>query len=163
MSRIDFGLQDTEYERIFREGIEEFDEKTKKGTPYQRFPPDDPVKIYLKEMGAVPLFTREGETEIAKKADRGREKILRFLFTTPFAIKKILLLSDLLQKNKLLINKVVLIAEELSDGEKKKVLVKFLKRIESVKSLFLRNNLYLRKIAGKKLGNKELDAITIKK
>ena len=162
MSRIDFGLQDTEYERIFREGIEEFDEKTKKLTPYRRFPQDDPVKIYLKEMGAVPLLTRKGETEIAKKADRGREKILRFLFTTPFAIKKILLLSDLLQKNKLLINKAVLIAEELSDGEKKKVLAKFLKRIESVKSLFLKNNLYLRKIAGKKLGNKELDAISTK-
>ncbi len=161
-SRIDFGLQDTEYERIFREGTEEFDEKTKGETLYRGFPPDDPVKIYLKEMGAVPLLTRKGETEIAKKADRGREKILRFLFTTPFAIKKILLLSDLLQKNKLLINEVVLIAEELSDGEKKKVLVKFLKKIESVKSLFLRNNLYLRKIAGKKLGNKELDAITIK-
>lgn len=161
-NRIDFRLQDTEDERIFREGTEEFDEKTPKETPYRGFPPDDPVKIYLKEMGAVPLLTRKGETEIAKKADGDREKILRFFFTTPFAIKKILLLSNLLQKNKLLINEVVLIAEELSDGEKKKVLVKFLKKIESVKSLFLKNNSYLKKIAGKKLGNKGLDAITIK-
>ena len=108
-NRIDFRLQDTEYERIFREGTEEFDEKTKKRTPYRGFPPDDLVKIYLKEMGAVPLLTRKGETEIAKKADKGREKILRGFFTRPFVIKKILLFSDLLQKNKLLINEVVLI------------------------------------------------------
>ena len=47
--------------------------------PARGFLADDPVRIYLREMGAVPLLTRKGEVEIAKKIDKGREKTLKVL------------------------------------------------------------------------------------
>lgn len=50
----------------------------------------DPIKIYLREMGVVPLLTREGETEIAKRIEEEKEKIARIIFSFPFALKKVI-------------------------------------------------------------------------
>jgi RNA polymerase primary sigma factor len=40
---------------------------------------NDPVRIYLREMGAVPLLTREGEVDIAKRIERGQLRVLKAL------------------------------------------------------------------------------------
>jgi len=161
-----FGLQDREHEEISENAVENFADKLK-GTvfleidAYRQAEPaiDDPVKIYLREMGAVPLLTREGEVEIAKKIDEGKEKISRVIFATPFIIKKILYFSELFKK-KISIGDIVLIEEDASGIEEKKVLHNSLKIIESVKALFLKGNSYLRRLTHKKLSNKDIEIIT---
>ncbi len=55
----------------------------------------EPLKVYLKEMGSVPLLTREGEVEIAKKIEDGKELVMKVIFSMPFALKKIVELGEL--------------------------------------------------------------------
>ena len=50
---------------------------------------NDPVRMYLREMGAVPLLTREGEVEIARRIERGQRTVLKSLSRTPLVIQKI--------------------------------------------------------------------------
>ena len=51
---------------------------------------DDPVKLYLKEMGKIPLLTRDEEIKLAMEIERGRKKVLRGLLRTSFFVEKIL-------------------------------------------------------------------------
>lgn len=155
-------LLDSEYEKILREGIEEFNDELNESASRETLSHDDPVKIYLREMGAVSLLTKEGEAEIAKRAEKGKEKISRILFAAPFVIKKILFFYALLVKKEITIDHLVSIPEEMSDKEEKKILNAFLKNIKSVNSLFIKRGSYLKKLADKKLSSAELEAITTK-
>ncbi|MDP2277828.1 MAG: sigma-70 factor domain-containing protein, partial [Nitrospirota bacterium] len=44
----------------------------------------DPVKVYLKEMSSVPLLTKAGEVEIAKRVESGKRKVAEIIFVLPF-------------------------------------------------------------------------------
>jgi RNA polymerase primary sigma factor len=60
----------------------------------------DPVRVYLREMGQVSLLTREGEVEIAKRIESGEHRQLYATVGTPFGIREVLRLGDLLRKEK---------------------------------------------------------------
>jgi RNA polymerase primary sigma factor len=62
---------------------------------------DDPVRLYLKEMGMVSLLTREGEVEIAKRIEEGEKEILSVLVEVPFAFREIMALVNRLEMDKL--------------------------------------------------------------
>jgi RNA polymerase primary sigma factor len=57
----------------------------------------EPLKMYLKEMGSIPLLTREGEIETAKRIERGRENVMRIVFSIPFAVEKLISLGNLVK------------------------------------------------------------------
>jgi RNA polymerase primary sigma factor len=63
----------------------------------------DPVRMYLREMGIVPLLTREGEIEIAKRIETHKENLIRAISMAPIAIKEVLGLGMRIKKNKNLI------------------------------------------------------------
>lgn len=63
----------------------------------------DPVRMYLREMGIVPLLTREGEIEIAKRIETHKENLIRAISMAPIAIKEVLALGQRIRKNKNLI------------------------------------------------------------
>ncbi len=64
------------------------------------FPPEfagrlnDPVRTYLREMGSVPLLSREGEIEIARRIERGQNTVLKALTRSPVVVLEILLLGE---------------------------------------------------------------------
>ncbi|MDI6853621.1 MAG: RNA polymerase sigma factor RpoD [Deltaproteobacteria bacterium] len=62
---------------------------------------DDPVRLYLKEMGMVSLLTREGEVEIAKRIEEGEKEILHGLLEVPWAYRQTMALVDRLEQDKL--------------------------------------------------------------
>ncbi|MFZ5452223.1 MAG: RNA polymerase sigma factor RpoD [Thermodesulfobacteriota bacterium] len=62
---------------------------------------DDPVRLYLKEMGMVSLLTREGEVEIAKRIEDGEKEVLRALLEVPYGLKEIMNLANKLEQEKL--------------------------------------------------------------
>ena len=49
---------------------------------------NDPVRMYLREMGTVPLLTREGEVEIAKRIERGQLRVMKAISRSPIVIRK---------------------------------------------------------------------------
>ncbi len=62
---------------------------------------DDPVRLYLKEMGMVSLLTREGEVEIAKRIEEGEKEVLHAVLEVPWALQEILALVTRLEQEKL--------------------------------------------------------------
>lgn len=60
----------------------------------------DPVRMYLREMGVVPLLTREGEITIAKRIESHKENLIRAISQAPIAVKEVLALGQRIKKNK---------------------------------------------------------------
>jgi RNA polymerase primary sigma factor len=73
---------------------------------------NDPVRMYLREMGTVPLLTREGEVEIAKRIERGQIRVLKALSRSPIVIKEILALGEDLKRGVRSIKELVAFDEE---------------------------------------------------
>ena len=61
---------------------------------------NDPVRVYLREMGQVSLLTREGEVEIAKRIEAGEHAQLYATIGTPFGLREVLALGERLRKDK---------------------------------------------------------------
>jgi RNA polymerase primary sigma factor len=62
---------------------------------------DDPVRMYLREMGSIPLLTREGEVEIAKRIEEAQNQIIMAVIRNPLATKEVLHLREKLKNGKL--------------------------------------------------------------
>jgi len=93
---------------------EEAEEEDKKIdlTPGALSRTDDPVRLYLKEMGSVSLLSREGEIEIAKRIEEGKRDISSVVFGMPMTIKGVFALADKLRASKVSIREVVAFAAE---------------------------------------------------
>ncbi|MFZ0798298.1 MAG: RNA polymerase sigma factor RpoD, partial [Terriglobales bacterium] len=73
---------------------------------------NDPVRIYLREMGAVPLLTREGEVDLAKRIERGRLQVLKALARSPVVIRQVLTIGQDLRRGVRSIKETVVFDEE---------------------------------------------------
>ena len=73
---------------------------------------NDPVRMYLREMGTVPLLTREGEVEIAKRIERGKKAVMKVITRTPMAAQEVARLSDRLQLGEIGVRDLVVFVEE---------------------------------------------------
>jgi RNA polymerase primary sigma factor len=73
---------------------------------------NDPVRMYLREMGTVPLLTREGEVEIAKRIERGQNRVMKAISRSPIVIREIVALGEDLRRGVRNIKEVVTFDEE---------------------------------------------------
>ena len=73
---------------------------------------NDPVRMYLREMGTVPLLTRDGEVAIAKRIERGKLAVIKSISRTPMIAKRILLMGDQLLIGERTIRELVIFSEE---------------------------------------------------
>ena len=73
---------------------------------------NDPVRMYLREMGTVPLLTREGEVEIAKRIERGQMRVLKAISRSPIVIREIVALGEDLKRGVRNVKEVVIFDEE---------------------------------------------------
>src|SRR3982751_5045959 len=62
---------------------------------------NDPVRLYLREMGIVPLLTREGEVSIAQRIERGQIKTQTAISRSPIAVERLIKIGDDLVKGKM--------------------------------------------------------------
>ena len=96
-----------------REDAEELGEDVELDlTPGAMEKTNDPVRMYLREMGTVPLLTREGEVEIAKRIERGQNRVLKALSRSPIVIRELLAMGEDLRKGVRSIKEVVTFDEE---------------------------------------------------
>jgi RNA polymerase primary sigma factor len=82
---------------------------------------DDPVRLYLKEMGSVALLSREGEIEIAKRIEEGKRDIAFVIYGMPMTIEFILSLREQLKNGKIDVREIVPIVETEEDFEEEEV------------------------------------------
>jgi RNA polymerase primary sigma factor len=73
---------------------------------------NDPVRMYLREMGTVPLLTREGEVEIARRIERGKLAVIKSISRTPLVAKKVIELGDQLHAGERTIRELVIFNDE---------------------------------------------------
>jgi len=73
---------------------------------------NDPVRMYLRRMGEVPLLTREGEVEIAKRIEEGENEVFNLIMETEAAIAEILSIEDKIRRDQVSLKSVVKDADE---------------------------------------------------
>ncbi len=73
---------------------------------------NDPVRLYLREMGVVPLLTREGEVAIAKRIERGQIKTQKAISRSPIAVAELIKMGEELREGRLNIREVVTFSEQ---------------------------------------------------
>jgi len=96
-----------------------FEEEVEPGEVIGLVPPpgalektDDPIRIYLREMGVVPLLTREGEVDIAKRIERGQRRVLKALSRSPIVIRQVLAIGEDLKRGVRPIKEIIVFDEE---------------------------------------------------
>ena len=107
-------LEDTKLpsEKKFDPDQEEFEDVELDLTPGALEKTNDPVRMYLREMGTVPLLTREGEVEIAKRIERGQIRVLKALSRSAIVIREVLAIGDDLKRGVRSVKEVVVFDEE---------------------------------------------------
>jgi RNA polymerase primary sigma factor len=99
-------------EKFDAEHAEEGDDVELDLTPGTLEKTNDPVRMYLREMGTVPLLTREGEVEIAKRIERGQLRVLKAISRSPIVIREVVALGEDLKRGVRNIKEVVIFDEE---------------------------------------------------
>ncbi|MDD5542727.1 MAG: RNA polymerase sigma factor RpoD [Acidobacteriia bacterium] len=104
-----------DFEKKFEEPSEEVELDL---TPGALDKTNDPVRMYLREMGVVPLLTREGEVEIAKRIERGQLAVMKSLSRTPLIVKSIIALGEDLRKGIRSIKEITIFNDDEMTDEK---------------------------------------------
>jgi RNA polymerase primary sigma factor len=107
---------------------------------------NDPVRLYLREMGTVPLLTREGEVEIAKRIERGQLDVLKAMSRSPIVIKEVVNLGGQLQRGERSINDVIVFSDDLMTEDKvEDRLMETVQSIEDMQKMYKKQNHLLHK------------------
>jgi RNA polymerase primary sigma factor len=108
----------------------------------------DPVRMYLREMGSVPLLTREGEVEIAKRIESGKRDVLSIVLNCPMAVKEVINLGNAIKTGKIEIQEVTneVDEEDVSAEEEQAQKKRILELVERIR----RNDEGLRRIIKQK-------------
>src|SRR5918993_508449 len=95
---------------------------------------NDPVRMYLREMGTVPLLTREGEVAIAKRIEQGKLSVIKSISRMPAIAKAVIRMGDALKAGERTIRELVIFNdEEITDDRIEERAQKFLREVEGVR------------------------------
>src|SRR5882672_2840773 len=95
---------------------------------------NDPVRMYLREMGTVPLLTREGEVEIARRIERGKLAVIKSISRTPTIARVIMQMGDQLKAGTRTIRELVIFQDdEITDERVDERAKEVLKQIDAIR------------------------------
>jgi RNA polymerase primary sigma factor len=154
--------QESKYPEAVTDEADGMNQETRVVPPSTYYSQDDPIKMYLREMESIPLITKQGEVLLSKRIEEGKKNMAQIVFTAPFAVKQILYLPLLLKENKISINNVFTIEKDATERVKSHVLEMLLANVRELKTLFQRQNSYLKRLDDHKLSEKGKESITSK-
>jgi len=96
----------------------------------------DPVRMYLQEMGSIPLLSREEEVELAKEIEKGRNLAIEAVMSIPLTVKELLRLREKLESEEIDIDQVFLLEDGLSSEDMTKMRQRILEELEALKVVF---------------------------
>ena len=111
------GIEVVDSDKAYR-GDKDFDRDGSEDGPELDLTPgaldktNDPVRMYLREMGTVPLLTRDGEVAIAKRIERGKLAVIKSISRTPTIARRILVMGDQLRAGERTIRELVIFTDE---------------------------------------------------
>jgi RNA polymerase primary sigma factor len=95
---------------------------------------NDPVRMYLREMGTVPLLTREGEVAIAKRIEQGKLAVIKSISRTPTIARSIINMGEQLRNGERTVRELIIFTdEEITDDLIEERAQQLLKQIDAVK------------------------------
>ncbi len=112
------GIEVVDSEQKYREKSEGEEGAELDLTPGALDKTNDPVRMYLREMGTVPLLTREGEVEIAKRIERGKKIVMKVICRTPMAAQEVARYTERLAAGEINVRDMVVFNEEEVTEEK---------------------------------------------
>src|SRR5690348_11513691 len=77
----------------------------------------DPVRQYLREMGSVPLLTRQGEIEIARRIERGQTRVIKTISRAPIAVHEVIAIAEEVRRGQLSIRDILQVSDPLATDE----------------------------------------------
>ncbi|MEO8480691.1 MAG: RNA polymerase sigma factor RpoD [Acidobacteriota bacterium] len=96
---------------------------------------NDPVRMYLREMGTVPLLTREGEVAIAKRIEQGKLAVIKSISRTPKVTHEVIEMGEQLKRGERTVRELVVFNEEEITDEKIAARQRgFLKQVDAVRA-----------------------------
>jgi len=129
------GIEVVDSEQKYREDKQEAGEELELDlTPGALDKTNDPVRMYLREMGTVPLLTREGEVEIAKRIERGKLAVIKSISRTPTVARKVIEMGDQLKAGERTIRELVIFNdEEITDERIAERTREILRQVDAVR------------------------------
>ena len=119
-------------------------------TPRPAEKTNDPVRVYLREMGVVPLLTREHEVAIAKRIERGHLRVLKAISRSPLVLKELFSVAVELRNGGQAIKKIIHFDdEELTEDkieDKTKQTLKIIDKIEDLYAIGLKQAIHLEEV-----------------
>ncbi|MEA1938308.1 MAG: RNA polymerase sigma factor RpoD, partial [Pseudomonadota bacterium] len=103
----EMGINVVEHEEADEEADGDSDTKTAGNISEESGRTDDPVRMYLREMGAVELLSREGEIAIAKRIEAGRELMIGGICENPLTIQAIIIWHDALERGDVMLREII--------------------------------------------------------
>ncbi len=134
----------------------DFEKKLEEGEEFGDFdlPPEltgdkttDPVRMYLREMGTVPLLTREGETALARRIERGQNSVLKALARSPLVIHHILQMGGQVHQGQLSVRELLQLPDPpLEDQFLEQKTREFLHAVQEIERIFKKTQQYRQKL-----------------
>jgi len=148
------------------------EEREDEKTSEEHRPPDfiegerDPIRIYLREMSSVPLLTRDGEIEIAKKIEEGKEMVFRVIFSLPFVLKKIIAMGKVAKEGSIPLTEIIENGEDEAEDDLHADRKRFIKLTRQLEALNRKRIEYLQKFqqsSASKPGKRKKTSVTDRK
>lgn len=107
----------------------------------------DFMKAYMKAIGVAPLLNREQEIDVAKEIESLKAEIMEIVFTTPFCLRKLVLLGELIKNGEAPLSELIYDADELASTDLIKEKSRLERVLKSLHPLFVRQETLIRQLS----------------
>jgi RNA polymerase primary sigma factor len=111
-------------------------EESEKFVEFTKEESSDALTTYLKEMGSVPLLTKEGELELAKKIEQGKRLLMMATFSVPRVLKKLIRLGEIIERGEAPLDEIINLNYDETEDDLIEIKNRFYHHTQNINKLF---------------------------